>query len=67
MLWELYQGEVYEMSWQVNDPLVNGVGRDYTLVHPLKPNNPHPLQPPYIKYLTGNNGSCTANIDGFEN
>ena len=32
MLWELYQGEVYEMSWQVNDPLVNGVGRDYTPV-----------------------------------
>ncbi|MDE2682045.1 MAG: hypothetical protein OSB29_11880 [Verrucomicrobiota bacterium] len=66
-LWEFYQGEVYEMSWQANDPLVNGIGRDYTLVHPLKPNNPHPLQPPYIKYLTGNNGNWTLNNLGFEN
>ena len=66
-LWEFYQGEVYEMSWQANDPLVNGMGRDYTMVHPLKPNNPHPLQPPYIKYLTGNNGNWLSNNLGFEN
>ena len=66
-LWEFYQGEVYEMSWQVNDPLVNSMGRDYALVHPMEPNNSHPLQPPFIKYLTGNNGNWTSNNLGYEN
>ena len=67
LLWEIYRGETYEMSWQANDPLVNGVGRDYTLVHPAKPNNAHPSQPPYIKYLTGSTGNWTSNNLGFEN
>ena len=66
-LWDYYQGEVYEMSWQANDPLVNGMSRDYTLVHPMKPNNAHPRQPPYIVYLADNNGNWMSNNLGFEN
>jgi len=62
LLWAKYEGETYEMSWQVNDPLVNGMSRDYTLVHPLVPNNAHPLQPPYILY-----DGRTSNNLGFEN
>ncbi len=64
-LWAPYVGETYEMSWQVNDPLVNGMSRDYALVHPLVKNNAHPLQPPYILYH-GRNGRALNNL-GFEN
>jgi hypothetical protein len=67
LLWEIYRGETYEMSWQVNDPLVNGVGRSYTMVHPAEPNNAHPSQPPYIKFLTGTAGNWNSNNLGFEN
>jgi hypothetical protein len=62
LLWAQYTGETYEMSWQVNDPLVDGMSRDYTLVHPLVPNNVHPLQPPYILY-----DGRTSNNLGYEN
>jgi hypothetical protein len=66
-IWKPYIGEIYEMSWQVNDPLVNGMGRDYTLVHPLVPNNVHPLNPPYIKYLPLGAGETFSNNLGFDN
>jgi hypothetical protein len=62
LLWAKYEGETYEMSWQVNDPLVDGMSRDYTLVHPLVKNNAHPLQPPYILYQDINSNNL-----GFEN